>query len=114
MKVDYVIKNGIVVTPQNTIIAGSQSRGLRSLRLGADAFFRRPSGPSIAKGGATLFRSSRHPLPFSAQEGLRKESRSDFMTETPERSERSHDHLFMLCTRTPTSVCEEGDEMGGR
>ena len=37
MKADVVIKNGVVVTPQNTIIGGVAVKGTQIIAVGADA-----------------------------------------------------------------------------
>ena len=41
MKADIVIRNGVVVTPQNTILGGVAVKGTQIVAVGADAMLTR-------------------------------------------------------------------------
>jgi len=82
MKVDYVIKNGIVVTPQNTIIGGVAIQGTQIVAVGADALLPEAKRTIDAKGGYIIPGLLDIHYHLGAG-GPAERIESDFITETP-------------------------------
>ncbi|MGD0627518.1 MAG: amidohydrolase family protein [Thermodesulfobacteriota bacterium] len=82
MKADCVIKNGIVVTPQNTIIGGVAVKGPQIVAVGADALLPEASRTIDAQGGYVIPGLIDVHYHLGAG-GPFERIESDFKTETP-------------------------------
>lgn len=82
MKADCVIKNGIVVTPQNTIIGGVAVKGTQIVAVGADALLPEASRTIDAQGGYIIPGLIDIHYHLGAG-GPFERIQSDFKTETP-------------------------------
>jgi dihydropyrimidinase len=82
MKADYVIKNGIVVTPQNTIIGGVAVKGTRIMAVASDDALP-DAGRSIDANGGYIIPGLIDVHYHLGAGGPPERIESDFKTETP-------------------------------